>query len=86
LKALRQIANLANVVATLFAHFAGVPLLVDNAEIETKSDQRKRGHPEGPIGPIQKHATISQHIDRLKNASAAGLSAGSAGDADCRSE
>ena len=42
-------------------------MLVDNAEIETKSDQRKGGHPEGPIGPIQKHANILQHFLRLKN-------------------
>ena len=41
--------------------------IVDNAEIETKSDQRKGGHPEGPIGPIQKYANILQHFLRLKN-------------------
>jgi hypothetical protein len=52
LKALRQIANLVSVVENLFSYFAGVPLLVDNAKSETKSDQRKRGRPEGLIGPI----------------------------------
>ena len=48
-------------------YFPEAPLLVDNAEIETKSDQRKGGHPEGPISPIQKHANILQHFLRLKN-------------------
>jgi hypothetical protein len=32
-------------------------LLVDVAEAEAKCDQRNRGYPEDPIGPIQKHAT-----------------------------
>ena len=50
-----------------FCVFSRSAIAVDNAEIETKSDQRKGGHPEGPIGPIQKHANILQHFLRLKN-------------------
>jgi hypothetical protein len=32
-------------------------LLVEIAEAEAKCDQRKRDQPEGPIGPIQNHAS-----------------------------
>jgi hypothetical protein len=50
-------SSTAQFVANAFASFAEAPLLVDVAEAEAKCDQRNRGYPEGPIGPIQKHAT-----------------------------
>jgi hypothetical protein len=37
-------------------------LVVDIAEAETKCDQRKRDQPEGPIGPIQNHASYFASI------------------------
>jgi len=68
---LRQITNLANLVenlvANLVANFAEVPLLVENAEVEAKRDQRKRDQPEGPIGPIQNHTTVLPHSSRFEN-------------------
>ena len=42
-------------------------MLIDIAEAEAKCDQRNRGYPEGPIGPIQKHATILQHFSHFEN-------------------
>jgi hypothetical protein len=35
-------------------------LLIDVAEAEAKCDQRNRGYPEGPAGPIQKHGSTRE--------------------------
>jgi hypothetical protein len=67
LKSPRQIIDLAKFVANLLANSKEAPLLLDIAEAEAKCDERNRGYPEGPIGPIQKHATILQHFSHFEN-------------------
>jgi hypothetical protein len=67
LKSPRQIIDLVKFVANGLTDFTEAPLLVDIAEAEAKCDQGNRGYPEGPIGPIQEHATILQHFSHFEN-------------------
>jgi hypothetical protein len=57
LKTPRQIIDLVKFVANGPTDFTEAPLLVDIAEAKAKRDQHKRDQPEGPIGPIQNHAS-----------------------------